>query len=238
MKKSVIVISVLALFILLLAACDKTAEPDEPSSEQDFSVVNTEELSSEENEQRSAAETTAAETRPDETTTAEKETTRAAETTAAITAAPETQAPKTTVKTQSGGSFSASDLSVVINGVSVKPGQSFESVSSSFGTPSATTNAPSCHYDGMDTIYEYGGFSVYTYASSGGNIIYDIEVTSPSIPTKKGVSVGDSADKVLSAYGDGYSSKTDSLIEYRSGSESLYFSLSGGAVTMIEYYSD
>ena len=31
------------------------------------------------------------------------------------------------------------------------------------GTPTDTTEAPSCHYDGMDIIYTYDHISVYTY---------------------------------------------------------------------------
>ena len=136
------------------------------------------------------------------------------------------------------GSFSGADMSISISGVRMSPNSNWASYSSALGEPSSVTQAPSCHFDGMDNIYEYSGFSVYTYRNGGEDYVYNIEITSSSIATDKGIHVGSSEADVLSAYGDGYANRSDSLIEYRSGAQSMYISLSGGTVSMIELYSE
>lgn len=136
------------------------------------------------------------------------------------------------------GSFSSSDMAVTINGVTLRPNTAWSNYSSSFGAPDNTTQAPSCHFDGMDNIYEYNGFSIYTYRNNGEDYIYDIEITSKSIPTAKGIRTGSSESDVIAAYGNAYTSKTESLIEYRSGNSSIYFTMNNGTVTTIEFYCD
>lgn len=138
----------------------------------------------------------------------------------------------------SGGSFSSGDIKITVNGVSMRPNTAWSEYSSALGAPSNTTQAPSCHFDGMDNIYEYSGFSVYTYRDGGEDYVYNIEVTSSSYSTNKGIRVGSSEGDVISAYGTSYANKSDSLIEYRSGSKSIYFSLNGGKVSMMEFYCD
>lgn len=169
-----------------------------------------------------------------------------AATTAATTKTPAaTEAAKTTTtaKAQTNkdnavkGSFSSSDAAVIINGKSVKPGAKYASVSSALGNPSSVTQAPSCHYSGMDNIYAFSGFTVYTYFSGSDEIIYDIEISSSSYATAKGIKVGDSTSKVKEYYGSP-ASETDDYIEYTAGSVHMGFYISSGKVDTIELTTD
>ena len=228
------------LFAVAASACS-TETQDESTSEPEISVT-AEEPSVRENESTEpfsesapVMQTTRAET------TTKQETTTKAEDERKTTTSPapaSTTAAATAAQTVSSGSFSASDVACTIGGVSIRPNVKWSSYKDSFGTPSSTQQAPSCHFDGMDNIYYYNGFAIYTYMNGSESYVYDIEITSPSISTGKGIRVGSTADAVIAAYGTGYASKSDSLIEYRSGSQSIYFTLSGGNVSVIEFYCD
>lgn len=241
MKKILCLGIFLSLIVTLFSSCSGVKNVEEMSTgERESATVTEEESATATAVQTTGALTSAVQTTAASTTVAATETTTVG-TTAATTAQAATTVPTATkVQTTAapGGSFSSSDLSVSIHGTTLRLNKSYNSVSSSLGTPLSTTDAPSCHYDGMDTIYQYNGFSIYTYATENDSIIYDIEITSPSIATTKGVAVGDTVDKVLSVYGNDYAAKTGSTIEYRAGSASLYFSLNGDTVSMIEYYSE
>lgn len=236
MRANVVKIVSLLLTVILLFALSACS-----SKQSDEGMTTTEAGTTEE---QTTVAAVSSDTETDVLTTASESTipdTTASESTAKATDAP-TQAP-TSPQTAandkpSTGSFSSGDLSVSINGVRMRPNTAWSSYSDSLGSPSSVTQAPSCHFDGMDNIYEYGGFSIYTYRSGGEDYVYDIEISSSSIATDKGIRVGSSADDVLAAYGDGYATYSDAMIEYRSGSQSLYFSLSGGTVSLIEFYSE
>ncbi|ONI40370.1 hypothetical protein AN639_04985 [Candidatus Epulonipiscium fishelsonii] len=71
------------------------------------------------------------------------------------------------------------------------------------GTPISTMNAPSCHFEGNDTIYTYTDYTLYTYKEGNDDKLYLIELTTPSIQTQKGAKVGMSMDEITNMYGEG-----------------------------------
>lgn len=157
------------------------------------------------------------------------------------TRAPETAAQPVTTTEKSGVAeqgFSDSDYYCVINGANVRPGNDFSNYS--FGSPIEQAKAQSCHFDGMDTIYFYKGFSISTYLNDSKSIIYDIEISGEGIATPKGIKVGMKAADAVAAYGDGYASFSSSLLRYSlSGGRHLDFALSSdGTITVIDYLVD
>ena len=70
------------------------------------------------------------------------------------------------------------------------------------GEPVSVEEAPSCHFEGMDTVYRYDGFSVQTYRKEDADAIAVITVESADYPTDKGIKVGDNLDAVMDAYGE------------------------------------
>lgn len=106
------------------------------------------------------------------------------------------------------------------------------------GTPESIEQAPSCHYDGNDTLYYYLGYTLYTYRDGENDILYTIELNSEDVKTSLDIAVGQSRDDVVSAYGENYESQ-GKFIEY-SISDSAYLKFTfddSNLVTMIEYYS-
>ena len=233
-----------ALLLLSLAACSPKESDEgmttteagttEERATAPLTVIDTE-TTAETTAETTVAETTSAETTAAETTVADTTNEQTAPSTPSVApTTPQTEAPQQSAA----GSFSSGDLSVSVNGVRMRPNTAWSSYSAALGEPSSVTQAPSCHFDGMDNIYDYSDFSVYTYRDGGEDYVYDIEIFSSAIPTDKGIRVGSSAEDVVAAYGDGYANYSDSMIEYRSGSQSLYFTLNGGTVTLIEFYSE
>lgn len=72
-------------------------------------------------------------------------------------------------------------------GVSVALGQEYtEALGNSLGGATDVVEAPSCHYDGMDTIYTFAGFALYTYRAEDKSIIYLIELKDDTAATGRG----------------------------------------------------
>lgn len=262
------IVALSLVFVMTASSCGKSKEPEtepytvvedysEPDgatliSKDDATTAKTEETKTtkpattataaaktdgnNENENR---ETTAKQTetavKPTEAATKKPETTAKPETPRPEPGPDPTTQPPTTAAS---GSFGASDIKCTVNGVTVTPGTKWSLYEESLGAPDSTEQAPSCHFDGMDVIYGYDGFKIYTYQNDGESYVYDVEVSSPSIKSDKGVGVGSSADDVIAAYGEGYATRSESLIEYRSGSNAIYFSLEGGKVSLMEFETD
>ncbi len=109
-----------------------------------------------------------------------------------------------------------------------------DSFISSLGIPDDIQNAPSCHYDGSDTIYCYDGYSLYTYANGSKNYLYLVEIDGSGISTELGIHVGSSVNDVKAAYGNP-SSETGTSLVYSLSSCTLRFNKSGSTVTGINY---
>lgn len=243
MKKIICIALVLVFTTLAFTSCtskgsdDVTTTTTQPETTQEAAYA----IVSDKADGETSAPTTAKANK--ETTTASKTTAKNTTTTtkAAPNTTPATKAPSTKAQTQKTtekkGSFSSSDASLKIKGKTVKAGSKYANYSSAFGTANSVTQAPSCHYSGMDNIYSFSGFTVYTYFSGSDEIIYDVEVTSSSYSTSKGVKVSDSVSRIKECYGNPKSESSD-FIEYTSGSTHLSFYISGGKVNTIEISTD
>ncbi len=103
-----------------------------------------------------------------------------------------------------------------------------------FGEPEDIQNAPSCHYDGNDTIYCYDGFTLYTYAQGDVNKVYLIEIESPDIYTGIGAHVGCDSNLIKAKYGEP-ASESSSALTYKLDKCIIRFSMRNDRVTLIEY---
>lgn len=103
------------------------------------------------------------------------------------------------------------------------------------GEPVSTEEAPSCHFDGMDTVYTYTGYSLQTYRQDDADILCVITIEDAAYPTDKGIKVGDTATAVTEAYGEA-AEQTKYYVVYDLTEEvSLTFQLKDDAVTTILY---
>ena len=127
-----------------------------------------------------------------------------------------------------------------LNGQKVVLGTTLtDNLSAALGTPTDTVEAVSCHYEGMDTIYEYDGFTLYTYQKEGAKIIYSIELLDAAYKTAEGAAVGMTKADVQTLYTAVPCEEIGSGLCYTyPNGQQLFFHLDGNTVTCIEYYTE
>ncbi len=104
---------------------------------------------------------------------------------------------------EANGKFEEGDCQIDINDVSITVGMDFTPYIDKLGEHE-TEEGQACLEGGYDTNYYYGDdFAVYTYASGGKQIVYDIFVKSGKYTTAKGAQVGKTTrDEITAMYGE------------------------------------
>jgi len=110
-----------------------------------------------------------------------------------------------------------------------------ENITSKLGTPKGGYyEAKSCAFDGMDKFWYYDSFTLQGYQKNGVDVVYSVTFMDDTVKTKEGIKIGDSKDKVTSAYGSSYKEE-NGQIKYESGNMVLSFAIKDNAVTSIVY---
>lgn len=94
--------------------------------------------------------------------------------------------------------------------------------------------AEACAFPGLEKIYVYTGFELYTYEVDGVDYIASVVLMDDTVSTKEGITLFSTFDDVLLAYGDQYDQEF-SLYTYHMGPSDLSFLIENGEVTSIEY---
>lgn len=110
-----------------------------------------------------------------------------------------------------------------------------EEMLAALGTPADVMEAPSCHFDGSDTIYVYDSFSLYTYLNGAGNILYLIELTGEQAATALGARTGMTHTEIEALYGMGVEGGGAYLTYPLSDTIMLQIGFDGDTVIWIEY---
>lgn len=93
--------------------------------------------------------------------------------------------------------------------------------------------AQSCGYDGLDKIYTYGSFEVYTYPSGANDFISYIDLFEGA-KTSRGIGIGSALASVKEAYGEDCSINAN-VYTYALGDKELCFTIDNDIVSEIEY---
>jgi hypothetical protein len=111
-----------------------------------------------------------------------------------------------------------------------------EDIINKVGTPDDIMSAPSCFFDGADTIYVYEDFSLYTYRDGDKDYLYIIELSTDKNATELGGKVGMNIADIEELYGLGSTGTATSKV-YKLGENSkLRFTFDETeTVTLIEY---
>ncbi len=139
------------------------------------------------------------------------------------------------------GAFSKKDLVFSYGGKDVTLLSDVQPLLEVLGEGYSVTAAPSCMFTGEDKRFTYPAFDIFTYPIDGQDQIDEIIVTDTAYMTARGVSVGDSYDSVVAAYGAG--EFDDVVLTYLDPAEDpeksprLIFGIDEGVVTYISYYS-
>lgn len=104
----------------------------------------------------------------------------------------------------------------------------------SLGEASDYFEAKSCAFEGLDKIYTYNSFELYTYEMEEVDYVAAVIFLDDSISTKEGIYLGSTLDDVLAAYGDEYTEELG-LYTYELDKSKISFIIENDEVTSIEY---
>ena len=142
-------------------------------------------------------------------------------------------------ETDASGSDVSAPYPFVYKGYAIIAGRDAAPVAEAIGAPKDVFEAPSCAFEGqgMDKIFYYSGFEIYTWPRDGADYIASVILTDDSVSTGKGVRLGMSLGDVTDAYGGGYQSASG-LYTYKTEKSSLSFLIEDGEVAAITYSYD
>ncbi|MDD3959883.1 MAG: hypothetical protein GX099_08065 [Clostridiaceae bacterium] len=160
----------------------------------------------------------------------------------AVTTASPTAEPTTAETTFLTGPISEKDLLFSKGGKDFALLSDVQAILTALGEGYKLEAAPSCMFVGEDKHFIYeNGYDLFTYPIDGMDQVDEIMITDTSYITARGISVGDSYDEVVSAYGDG--NFDDVILTYVVSGEDpmtaprLFFEIKDGKVSYISYYS-
>ncbi len=128
-----------------------------------------------------------------------------------------------------------SKFTFVYNNVKMVPNQLVDSIIAALGNDYTYLESPSCAYVGLDKVYAYKGFTIYTYPDSkSADHISQIVITDDSVSTPEGIRIGDAAEKIAETYGRDYQDLNGAYV-YTRGKTKLGFVIKDGKVFSIQY---
>lgn len=126
------------------------------------------------------------------------------------------------------------DYSFEYNGVAIHMGEPAVPVVEALGEPLSYFEAASCVFLGLDKIYSYNGFELYTFPKDEADYISSVSLKDDSVSTLKGICLGMKLEKVIEKYGDGYAQELGQYT-YTMDKSALSFLIEDGEVTAITY---
>ncbi len=122
----------------------------------------------------------------------------------------------------------------VSGGVTLEAGAPAGDAIERLGEPIHYAESGSCGgIPGLDKVYAYQGFTVYTTPGTDGDTIAKIELTDDSVKTPEGLTIGSTEQAVTDALGVGENAGAG--LVYTAGNTKLTFVLRDGKVTNIQY---
>lgn len=118
--------------------------------------------------------------------------------------------------------------------VSFTTGEPAKPAMDSMGEYLDTFSAPSCAFEGEDTVYKYNNFELYTYDKNGEPYISGIFLLDESASTPEGLHIGSTVEEMISLYGEDYEETVGSYT-YLKGDTELIVVTSEGEVISITY---
>lgn len=122
------------------------------------------------------------------------------------------------------------------NGVDIVMGAEAKPIIDALGGQPRVFEAPSCAFDGIDRIYYYSDFELYTYPDNGTDYILSVNLMDDSVETREGIILGSPVDAMLEAYGSDYTLE-NGMYTYTVGGSQLAVMTSDGFVVQITYYN-
>ncbi len=122
------------------------------------------------------------------------------------------------------------------NGLAMEVDADAAAYVSQLGEAVSYYESPSCAFDNLDKFYTYHGFEIDTYYMNGKDLVLGIVLLDDTVSTTEGICIGDTQEKVTSAYGTP-TETTDNSATYKKDNMKLVFIFKDGVVAAIEYKS-
>lgn len=228
MRRNMYVAAVVLMLTLGLAGCSGGDKSQEAAGAAETTVAQqTEETASSEGSEEAESEDGKEEDKKGEgqKETAETETTEMEEAESEAEEAP--QAETTAAVIHSGFLFQN-------NGVTMGMNEDVAPILSGLGNYNNYAESPSCAFKGLDKIYSYNGFDLYTYPKGSVDYVNSIYFIDDSVSTPEGIHLGSTAEEMLAAYGDGYTEEYG-VYTYTKEKSTLSFIVTDGVIESIEY---
>ena len=145
--------------------------------------------------------------------------------------------PSSDVAEESGNS--AKNFAFVHNNITITPNDLVDPLITALGSDYTYYESPSCAYIGLDKVYVYKGFTIYTYPDANAvDHVLQIAITDDTLSTPEGLIIGDTAKKVIELYGENYVESGGSYA-YNLGKTTLTIIIKDDRVVSIQYnYND
>lgn len=134
---------------------------------------------------------------------------------------------------------SGESFAFVHNNVKITPNDLVDPLITALGSDYTYHESPSCAYIGLDKMYVYQGFTIYTYPDDNAvDHVLQVVLTDDSLSTPEGLRLGDPSTKVVELYGNDYA-ESDGSYAYTRGKTSLMIIIKNDIVQSIQYsYTD
>lgn len=120
------------------------------------------------------------------------------------------------------------------NGVVMGMNEEVSPILSGLGEYNNYAETPSCAFQGLDKIYSYNGFDLYTYPKGDVDYVNSIYFIDESVSTPEGIHLGSTQEEMLSAYGEDYAEEFG-VYTYTKEKSTLSFLVTDGVIESIEY---
>ena len=120
------------------------------------------------------------------------------------------------------------------NGVVMGMNEEVSPILSGLGEYSNYAETPSCAFQGLDKIYSYNGFDLYTYPKDDVDYVNSIYFIDESVSTPEGIHLGSAEEEMLAAYGEDYLEEFG-VYTYTKEKSTLSFIVTDGVIESIEY---
>lgn len=102
------------------------------------------------------------------------------------------------------------------------------------GEPVDSYKAPSCAFEGEDTVYQFKNIELYTFEKEGKPYISGIFLLDDSAQTAEGLKIGSTVDEMKTLYGTEYEETAGSYV-YSLGKTELIIVSSNDKIISISY---
>lgn len=132
------------------------------------------------------------------------------------------------IEPKEGYSFVYEDVAINIDALA-------EPIIEKLGEPASYFEAASCAFEGLDKMYTYSSVEIDTYPDEEGkDRISSIIFKDDMVETQEGVSLFETKEDMIKAYGDKYTDENGVLVYSKDGMK-LCFILEGDEIISIEY---